>query len=684
MKNNKKWISNKLIIDAMKGSFVKLNPAYMIKNPVMFVVEIGFAITLMLTVSPNLFGGSDTKIRLYNGIVTLILFITVLFANFAESIAEGRGKAQAESLKKTKKDTQAKLIGKDGKITIVNASETQKGDIVLVEAGDTIPNDGEVIEGLASVDESAITGESAPVLKEAGGDFSSVTGGTKVKSDWLKIEISAVPGESFLDRMISLVEGAARQKTPNEIALTTLLVSLTMIFLIVVIALYPMATYSHVILPVSTMIALLVCLIPTTIGGLLSAIGIAGMDRVTRFNVIAMSGKAVEACGDVNTMILDKTGTITFGNRMAADFVPVGGHSKEEAGVLSLISSLKDNTPEGRSVVELAEKLKIKIEEAKYSNAEFIEFTAQTRMSGINTTEGIRIRKGASESIRKYVLDLGGNIPEDLDEVVTNISKLGGTPLVVAKDDAIFGVIYLKDTVKPGLVERFEKLREIGIKTIMCTGDNPLTAGTIAKEAGVDEFIAECTPEDKIDVIKREQNEGRLVAMTGDGTNDAPALAQADVGLAMNSGTIAAKEAANMVDLDSDPTKIIEVVEIGKQLLITRGALTTFSIANDVSKYFAIIPAMFILAIPNMKVLNIMGLATPKSAILSALIFNAIIIPALIPIAMRGVKYKPMKAEAMLRKNLLIYGLGGLMVPFVGIKLIDLMIAPVLKMLNIG
>lgn len=681
---NKKWISNKLIKDAIKGSFTKLNPTYMIKNPVMFVVEVGFVITLLLTIFPNMFGGSDTKIRLYNGIVTFILFLTIIFANFAESIAEGRGKAQAESLKKTKKDTKAKLIGRDGKITIINASETKKGDIVLVEAGDTIPNDGEIIEGLASVDESAITGESAPVLKEAGGDFSSVTGGTKVKSDWLKVEISAIPGESFLDRMINLVEGASRQKTPNEIALTTLLVSLTMIFLIVVIALYPMATYSHVTIPVSTIIALLVCLIPTTIGGLLSAIGIAGMDRVTRFNVIAMSGKAVEACGDVNTMILDKTGTITFGNRMAADFVPVGGHKKEEAAELSVISSLKDNTPEGRSVLELAVKLNIKVEETKYNSGEFIEFTAQTRMSGINLPDGTKIRKGASESIRKHVLDLGGEIPDDLDDEVTKISKLGGTPLVVAKDNVIFGVIYLKDTVKPGLVERFEKLREIGIKTIMCTGDNPLTAGTIAKEAGVDEFIAECTPEDKIDVIKKEQDEGRLVAMTGDGTNDAPALAQADVGLAMNSGTIAAKEAANMVDLDSDPTKIIEVVEIGKQLLITRGALTTFSIANDVSKYFAIIPAIFILAIPNMKVLNIMALATPKSAILSALIFNAIIIPALIPIAMRGVKYKPMKAEAMLRKNLLVYGLGGLIVPFVGIKFIDVIIAPILKMLNIG
>lgn len=682
-KRNKKWLTNELIIDAVKGSFIKLSPVYMIKNPVMFVVEIGFIITFLLTFFPNALGKQDSKIWLYNGIVTFVLFITVLFANFAESIAEGRGKAQAESLKKTKKDTQAKLLDKNGKITIISASETKKGDIVLVEAGDTIPNDGEVIEGLASVDESAITGESAPVLKEGGGDFGSVTGGTKVKSDWLKIEITAVPGESFLDRMISLVEGASRQKTPNEIALLTILVSLTMIFLIVVIALYPMATYSHVSIPVSTLIALLVCLIPTTIGGLLSAIGIAGMDRVTRFNVIAMSGKAVEACGDVNTMILDKTGTITYGNRMAADFVPVGGHSKEEAVRFSLISSLKDNTPEGRSVVELSDKLNIKVDRALYEKSEFIEFTAQTRMSGINMVDGTKVRKGAADSIKKYIIELGGKIPADLDEATTKVSKLGGTPLVVCMNDTIYGVIYLKDTIKPGLVERFAKLREIGIKTIMCTGDNPLTAATIAAEAGVDEFIAECTPEEKIAVIKREQGEGRLVAMTGDGTNDAPALAQADVGLAMNSGTTAAKEAANMVDLDSDPTKLIEVVEIGKQLLITRGALTTFSIANDVSKYFAIIPAMFILAIPQMKVLNIMGLSTPKSAILSALIFNAIIIPALIPIAMKGVKYKPMKAEAMLRKNLLIYGLGGLIVPFIGIKIIDVIITPILRVLNI-
>lgn len=677
-------LTKKLVLEAVKASFVKLNPAYMIKNPVMFVVETGFVITLFLTLFPHALGESGKGLSLYNGIVTFILFITVLFANFAEAIAEGRGKAQAESLKKTKKDTKAKLLDKNGNITVINASETKKGDIVLVELGDIIPNDGEVIEGLASVDESAITGESAPVLKEAGGDFSSVTGGTRVVSDWLKIRIMAVPGESFLDKMIGLVEGASRQKTPNEIALTTLLVSLTMIFLLVVITLYPIAVYSKVSIPMSTIVALLVCLIPTTIGGLLSAIGIAGMDRVTKFNVIAMSGKAVEACGDVNTMILDKTGTITFGNRMAADFIPVGGHTREEAVKYALISSLKDDTPEGRSVVELAAKSDMVIDKSDYDSAEFIEFTAQTKMSGLNLPDGTPIRKGAAESIKNFVVSLGGKLPDDLDENVDKISRLGGTPLVICCGDEIYGVIYLKDIVKPGLTERFDRLRKIGIKTIMCTGDNPLTAATIAREAGVDEFVAECKPEDKIDVIKKEQAEGKLVAMTGDGTNDAPALAQADVGLAMNSGTVAAKEAANMVDLDSDPTKILEVVEIGKQLLITRGALTTFSIANDVSKYFAIIPAIFIAAIPQMGRLNIMNLSTPRSAILSALIFNAVIIPALIPVAMRGVKYKPMKASAMLSKNLMIYGVGGIIVPFIGIKLIDILITPILRLLNIA
>lgn len=639
-----KFITKDILKSSVIGAFKKLSPRYMIKNPVMFVVEVGFFITLVMTFFPTIFG-DDSGLRVYNGIVSVILFVTILFANFAESVAEGRGKAQADSLKKTKKDTVANLVLKDGTEKVVNASELKKGDIVMVRMNEVIPNDGEVIEGVASVDESAITGESAPVTREAGGDFSSVTGGTTVVSDWLKIRITSEPGKSFLDKMISLVEGASRQKTPNEIALNTLLVSLTIIFLIVVVTLYCFSDYAGAKIPMATMIALLVCLIPTTIGGLLSAIGIAGMDRVTRFNVIAMSGKAVEACGDVDTMILDKTGTITFGNRLAADFRPVKGKKKEDLIDYSVMTSLCDATPEGKSVVELARTLGTNIKEDAKDQMEFVEFTAQTKMSGVNLKDGTQIRKGASEAIKAYVQENNGVIPEDLDSIVTEISSLGGTPLVVCAGYVIYGVIYLKDTVKPGLVERFERLREIGIKTIMCTGDNPLTAATIAKEAGVDGFIAECKPEDKIEAIKKEQAEGKIVAMTGDGTNDAPALAQADVGLAMNSGTTAAKEAANMVDLDSDPTKVLEVVEIGKQLLITRGSLTTFSIANDVAKYFAIIPAMFTLVIPQMNILNIMSLSTPFSAILSALIFNAIIIPCLIPIAMRGVKYKPMRSE---------------------------------------
>lgn len=683
MKKNKKILNKDIIITAIKDSFIKLNPKIMYKNPVMFIVEIGFFITLILSIFPNIFDNEGENLQIYNGIVSFILLITVLFANFAEAVAEGRGKAQSETLKKTRKDTKAKLISKNGDVNIISASELKKGDIVLVEIGDLIPNDGVIIEGIASVDESAITGESAPVLKEAGGDFSAVTGGTKVVSDWIKVEIIASPGESFLDKMISLVEGASRQKTPNEIALSTVLISLTIIFIIVIVSLLPMANYSQVEIPVSTLIALLVCLIPTTIGGLLSAIGIAGMDRVTKFNVIAMSGKAVEACGDVDTMILDKTGTITFGNRMAAEFIPVGKHIKEEVTRFAALSSIKDETPEGRSIIELARKNNVIINEDEYKDSLFIEFTAQSRMSGMDLKDGIKIRKGAADSIKNFVISIGGKIPEDLDKVTEQVSKLGGTPLVVCVDKHILGVIYLKDTVKPGLIERFARLREMGIKTVMCTGDNPLTAATIAKEAGVDEFISECNPEDKIDVIKREQAEGKIVAMTGDGTNDAPALAQADVGVAMNSGTQEAKEAANMVDLDSDPTKILEVVEIGKQLLITRGALTTFSISNDVAKYFAIIPAMFSIAIPQMNSINIMGLNTPTSAVLSALIFNAIIIPLLIPIAMRGVKYKPMKAEKMLMKNILIYGLGGVIVPFIGIKLIDLLVSPVLKIFSL-
>jgi K+-transporting ATPase, B subunit len=679
-----KFITRDILRESIIESFKKLNPKYMIKNPVMFVVEVGFVITLLLTFCPSLFGDKGSNLRIYNFIVALILFITVLFANFAEAVAEGRGKAQAENLKKMRKDTVAKLLNPDGTTKVINANELKKGDIVLVENGDIIPNDGEVVEGIASVDESAITGESAPVMKERGGDFASVTGGTKVVSDWLKIEITATPGESFLDKMISLVEGASRQKTPNEIALNTVLVSLTIIFLIVIVTLYPMANYSGVSIYISTLIALLVCLIPTTIGGLLSAIGIAGMDRVTKFNVIAMSGKAVEACGDIDTMLLDKTGTITFGNRLASDFIPVDDVRKLDLINYSVICSIKDDTPEGKSIVDLARRSEATINEEEYKNLDFIEFTAQTRMSGVDLPDGTAIRKGASDSIRNRIKEMGGIIPDDLDEAVNRVSKLGGTPLVVCVNNKIYGVIYLKDTVKPGLALRFQRLREIGIKTVMCTGDNPLTAATIAKEAGVDEFIAECKPEDKIDAIKREQEQGKLVAMTGDGTNDAPALAQADVGLAMNSGTTAAKEAANMVDLDSDPTKILEVVEIGKQLLITRGALTTFSIANDVAKYFAIIPAIFTVAIPEMQIMNIMRLSTPYSAILSALIFNAIIIPLLIPVAMRGVKYKPMKAEMMLLRNMLIYGGGGVIIPFIGIKVIDMIITPLVRILNIG
>ncbi|RHG38648.1 K(+)-transporting ATPase subunit B [Fusobacterium varium] len=678
VKSISKEIVNKALIDSLK----KFDPRVLIKNPVIFVVEIGFFLTLILTINPSLFTENEADLRIFNGIISFILFITVIFANFAESIAEGRGKAQADSLKKTRKETSANLLKEDGTTITIDAGSLKKGDIVIVNTGELIPNDGIVIEGIASVDESAITGESAPVVKEAGGDFSSVTGGTRVVSDKIKIQISVSSGESFLDKMINLVEGAERKKTPNEIALNIVLVGLTLIFLVVIVTLFPMGLYAGVHLPLSTLIALLVCLIPTTIGGLLSAIGIAGMDRVNKFNVIAMSGKAVETCGDINTIILDKTGTITFGNRLADEFFPVKGISKDKMIEYSVISSLKDLTPEGRSIVELGKKFDIILNEKDYDKAEFIEFSAQTKTSGINLENGQKIRKGSGSSIKKFIQEQNGIIPKDLDSIIDKISRLGGTPLVLAVDDKIYGVIYLKDTVKPGLKERFDNIRKMGIKTIMCTGDNPLTAETIAKEAGIDEFVAECTPEEKIEVIKREQAQGKLVAMTGDGTNDAPALAQADVGIAMNSGTIAAKEAANMVDLDSNPTKILEVVEIGKQLLITRGALTTFSIANDVAKYFAIIPAIFIAAIPQMEKLNIMHLSSPISAIISALIFNAIIIPLLVPIALKGVKYKPMNVQVMLLKNLGIYGVGGIIAPFIGIKLIDLIVTPFLLILG--
>jgi K+-transporting ATPase ATPase B chain len=670
MKADKKktMLSADAVKQALRESFMKLNPAVMIKNPVMFVVEAGAVIVLLMVVFPAYFQSQE---RLgFNIAVFLILLFTLLFANFAEAIAEGRGKAQASSLKKSKQDMSAnKLIGES--VSIVSSTELRKGDVVIVSQGEMIPGDGEVIDGLASVDESAITGESAPVIKEAGGDFSSVTGGTRVVSDQIKVRMTSEPGQSFIDRMISLVEGAKRQKTPNEIALNTLLISLTIIFLIVVVTLKPIANYLGISLEIPVLIALLVCLIPTTIGGLLSAIGIAGMDRVTQFNVLAMSGKAVEAAGDINTMILDKTGTITFGNRMASELIPVSSSSIQTLAEWAAISSLKDETPEGRSVLEWMKMREMGFQEAVAEDGEFIAFKAETRMSGIDLADGRCVRKGAVDAVRKWVISQGGTIPADLEQIANTVSTLGGTPLAVAVDKELYGVIYLKDTVKPGMRERFEQLREMGIKTIMCTGDNPLTAATIAREAGVDDFIAESKPEDKIAVIRREQAEGKMVAMTGDGTNDAPALAQADVGLAMNSGTIAAKEAANMVDLDSDPSKMIEVIAIGKQLLMTRGALTTFSIANDVAKYFAIIPAMFMLAIPEMGVLNIMNLGSPLSAILSALIFNALIIPLLIPLAVKGVAYKPMSGAKLLSRNVLIYGLGGVLVPFVGIKLID-------------
>lgn len=682
-KQKSKSIDSTILKQAFIEAFRKLNPKILMKNPVIFIVEVGFFLTLLLSIKPDIFSEKEANLRLFNIIICLILFITVLFANFAEAIAEGRGKAQADSLKKTRKSTVANLLKEDGTTVQVDASSLKKGDIVIVNTGEIIPNDGVVIEGIASVDESAITGESAPVVKEAGGDFSAVTGGTRVVSDKIKIEISVSAGESFLDKMINLVEGAERKKTPNEIALNTLLVGLTLIFLVVIVTLLPMGLYVGIHLPLSTLIALLVCLIPTTIGGLLSAIGIAGMDRVNKFNVIAMSGKAVENCGDINTIILDKTGTVTFGNRLASEFIPVEGVTSEEIMEYSVISSLKDLTPEGRSIVELGKRLGYIADESKYTKAEFLEFSAQTKTSGVNLEDGRKIRKGSGSSIKKFVENENGVIPRDLDEKVDRVSRLGGTPLVLAVDNRVLGVIYLKDTVKPGLKERFDNIRRMGIKTIMCTGDNALTAETIAKEAGIDEFVAECTPENKIEVIRREQEQGKLVAMTGDGTNDAPALAQADVGIAMNSGTIAAKEAANMVDLDSDPTKILEVVEIGKQLLITRGALTTFSIANDIAKYFAIIPAIFIIAIPQMEILNIMKLSSPTTAIISTLIFNAIIIPLLVPIALRGVAYKPMKTELMLLKNLAIYGIGGLIAPFIGIKLIDIIITPILRVLGV-
>jgi potassium-transporting ATPase ATP-binding subunit len=669
MKPRKKAVWEwKIVARAIWDAFLKLNPRKMMGNPVMFVVEIGSVITTILLFK----GGSAFRFNLQ---ITLWLWFTVLFANFAEAMAEGRGKAQADTLRRARSETIAnRLIGNKGEIEKVPSSKLCAGDLVLVSAGEFIPSDGEIIEGVASVDESAITGESAPVIRESGGDRSAVTGGTRVLSDFIKVRITSNPGETFLDRMIALVEGAERQKTPNEIALNILLAGLTIIFLLAVVTLQPFAIYSGSPQTVFVLVSLLVCLIPTTIGGLLSAIGIAGMDRLIQHNVLAMSGRAVEAAGDVNTLLLDKTGTITLGNRQAAEFIPAIGVTEAEMADAAQLSSLADETPEGRSIVVLAkEKYNLRGREFASKDAVFVPFTAQTRMSGVNL-DGYEVRKGAADAIARYVESAGSAFPKDVQQAVEEIARSGGTPLVVAEKGRALGVIHLKDIVKGGMRDRFDQLRRMGIKTVMITGDNPLTAAAIAREAGVDDFLAQATPKDKMDLIRREQGDGKLVAMTGDGTNDAPALAQADVGVAMNTGTQAAKEAGNMVDLDSNPTKLIEIVEIGKQLLMTRGALMTFSIANDVAKYFAIIPAMFAGTFPVLNALNIMHLRNPQSAILSAVIFNALIIIALIPLALRGVKYRPLGAAALLRNNLWIYGFGGIIVPFIGIKIIDILI----------
>ena len=662
----------KQVKEALMQSFVKLNPMTMIKNPVMFTVEIGTAIMFFVCIS-ILFGAQDQGSLFYNIIVFLILLATLLFANFAEAIAEARGKAQADSLRKTREETPAKQLLENGEIKNISSSQLVKGDVFICEAGDLIATDGEIIEGLATIDESAITGESAPVIREAGGDKSSVTGGTKVLSDKIKVIVTSEPGESFLDKMIALVEGASRQKTPNEIALTILLAAFTLIFVIVCVTLKPFADYANAPITIAAFISLFVCLIPTTIGGLLSAIGIAGMDRALRANVITKSGKAVETAGDIDVLLLDKTGTITVGNRKATNFYAANGVSEEDFIKSAVLSSLADDTPEGKSIVELAGiavAQSLSIEEAS-----LIKFTAETRTSGVILKDGTNIRKGAQDAAKNIALQAGNVFPDDVAQKVIEISSKGGTPLVVIKNNKVQGVVELQDIIKTGMKERFDRLRKMGVKTVMVTGDNPLTAKFIAEAAGVDDFIAEAKPEDKMNYIKNEQKLGKLVAMMGDGTNDAPALAQADVGVAMNSGTQAAKEAGNMVDLDNDPTKLIEIIEIGKQLLMTRGTLTTFSIANDVAKYFAIVPALFITAIPALEGLNIMRLHSPESAILSAVIFNAIIIPILIPLALRGVDYKPIGASAILKRNLVIYGLGGLIVPFIGIKLIDLIIA---------
>ena len=670
MKGNNNLFQAELVNEALKQSFIKLHPAKMFRNPVMFMVYIGTLVMAGVCLWIAM-GEQSQGSLIYNIIVTFILFITLLFANFAEAIAEARGKAQADSLRKTREETPAKMLTSNNEVKIVPSNQLRKGDVFVCETGDIIPSDGEIIEGLATIDESAITGESAPVIREAGGDKSSVTGGTKVLSDKIKVKVTTEPGESFLDKMIALVEGASRQKTPNEIALTILLAGFTLVFIIVTVTLKPFGDYAKTPITIAAFISLFVCLIPTTIGGLLSAIGIAGMDRALRANVITKSGKAVETAGDIDVLLLDKTGTITIGNRKATNFYPANGVDERALIKAAVLSSMADETPEGKSIIELAGINPLSYE---VKNPEFITFTAETRSSGIDY-ENTRIRKGATDAIKNLVANAGNTFPEEVAEKVREISHNGGTPLVVSENEKALGVVELQDIIKPGISERFERLRKMGIKTVMVTGDNPLTAKFIAEKAGVDDFIAEAKPEDKMNYIKKEQTEGRLVAMMGDGTNDAPALAQADVGVAMNSGTQAAKEAGNMVDLDNDPTKLIEVVEIGKQLLMTRGTLTTFSIANDVAKYFAIVPALFIASIPALQGLNIMGLHSPESAILSAVIFNAIVIPMLIPLALKGVAYKPIGASALLRRNLLIYGLGGVLIPFIGIKIIDLIVS---------
>ena len=678
-KQSNNLFDKKLINEALKQSFVKLNPKILIKNPVMFVVEVSTAIMFVETMR-SMVTSDFSHSTFYNAIVFLILFATLLFANFAEAIAEARGKAQADTLRKTREDTPAKQVFPFGDMYVneikeVPSSELRKGDYFICEAGDIIPTDGEIVEGLATIDESAITGESAPVIREAGGDKSSVTGGTKVLSDKIKVLVTTQPGESFLDKMIALVEGASRQKTPNEIALTILLAGFTLVFVIVCVTLKPFADYAHTPITIAAFISLFVCLIPTTIGGLLSAIGIAGMDRALRANVVTKSGKAVETAGDIDVLLLDKTGTITIGNRKATHFYAAQNVDMQDFVKACAFASLSDETPEGKSILDLAGEHNILLDKSLLPHAKFIGFTAETRSSGVDLSDGVKIRKGAYDTIKSLTEKAGNAFPLEIEEKVTAISSSGGTPLVVSQNEKILGVIELQDIVKPGIQERFERLRKMGVKTVMVTGDNPLTAKYIAQKAGVDDFIAEAKPEDKMNYIKAEQANGKLVAMMGDGTNDAPALAQADVGVAMNSGTAAAKEAGNMVDLDNDPTKLIEIVEIGKQLLMTRGTLTTFSIANDVAKYFAIVPALFMASIPALQALNVMRLGSPESAILSAIIFNAIIIPMLIPLALKGVEYKPIGASALLRRNLFIYGLGGIIVPFIGIKAIDLLVS---------